>query len=61
LTCEVESVPLWEARNYGFFAVYAETAVLEMVLEIGLDEKIVHWVITEDVTAAEQQCRISSR
>ena len=41
--------------------MYAETAVFEMVLEIGLDEKIVHWVITEDVTAAEQQCRISSR
>jgi len=53
------STPSWGARNYGFFAVYAETAVFEMILEIGPDGRILHWVITDDVTADEQQCRLS--
>jgi hypothetical protein len=62
LTHEVErfSLPSWGARRYGFFGVYAENAVLEMVLEIDEGEKIVHWVITDDVTAKDQQCSLSS-
>jgi hypothetical protein len=52
------STPTWGARNYGFFAVYAETTAFEMILEIDPNAKIVHWVITDDVTANEQQCRM---
>jgi hypothetical protein len=61
LTHEVErfSLPSWGARRYGFFGVYAENAALEMVLEIDEGEKIVHWVITDDVTAKDQQCSLS--
>jgi hypothetical protein len=61
LTHEIErfSLPSWGARRYGFFGVYAENAVLEMVLEIDEGEKIVHWVITDDVTAKDQQCSLS--
>jgi|GEM_PF-6093081 len=61
LTHEVErfSLPSWGARRYGFFGVYAENSVLEMVLEIDEDEKIIHWVITDDVTAKDQQCLLS--
>lgn len=61
LTHEVErfSLPSWGARRYGFFGVYAENSVLEMVLEIDENEKIIHWVITDDVTAKDQQCMLS--
>jgi hypothetical protein len=54
------STPSWGARHYGFFGVYAETGVFDMVLEIDPAEKIVHWVITDNVTAREQQCRIGA-
>ncbi len=50
------STPSWGTRRYGFFGVYAENSVLEMILEIDEAEKIVHWVITDDVTAQDQQC-----
>jgi hypothetical protein len=50
------STPSWGTRRYGFFGVYAENSVLEMILEIDESEKIVHWVITDDVTALDQQC-----
>jgi hypothetical protein len=61
LTHEIDrfSVPSWGARHYGFFGVYAETAVFEMILEIDHNEKIVHWVITDDVTSSNQQCIVS--
>ncbi|MEE1657709.1 hypothetical protein VB618_16005 [Microvirga sp. CF3062] len=61
LTHEIDrfSLPSWGARRYGFFGVYAENTVLEMVLEIDEHEKIVHWVITDDVTARGQQCTLS--
>jgi hypothetical protein len=60
LTHEVErfSLPSWGARRYGFFGVHAENSTLEMVLEIDDDEKIIHWVITDDVTAKDQQCAL---
>jgi hypothetical protein len=54
------STPSWGARHYGFFGVYAETGVFDMVLEIDPAEKIIHWVITDNVTAREQQCRIGA-
>jgi len=54
------STPSWGARHYGFFGVYAETGAFDMVLEINPAERIVHWVITDDVTAREQQCRIGA-
>jgi len=53
------STPVWGGRRYGYFAVYPETKVFEMHLEIDDDEKIVHWVITDDLEANPQQCRIS--
>jgi hypothetical protein len=58
LTHEIDrfSTPSWGTRRYGFFGVYAENSVLEMILEIDEHEKIVHWVITDDVTAKDQQC-----
>lgn len=61
LTHEIDrfSIPSWGARHYGFFGVYAETAVFEMILEIDDNEKIVHWVITDDVTSSNQQCIVS--
>jgi hypothetical protein len=61
LTHEIDrfSLPSWGSRQYGFFGVYAENAVLEMVLEIDANEKIVHWVITDDVNATDQQCALS--
>ena len=54
------STPSWGARHYSFFGVYAETGVFDMVLEIDPAEKIIHWVITDNVTAREQQCRIGA-
>jgi hypothetical protein len=30
-----------------------------MILEIDENEKIVHWVLTDNVTASEQQCSIN--
>jgi len=30
-----------------------------MHLEIDVDEKIIHWMITDDLAADPQQCRIS--
>ncbi|MBF9197605.1 hypothetical protein [Microvirga terrestris] len=61
LTHEIErfSLPSWGARRYGFFGVYAENSVLEMVLEIDENEKIIHWVITDNVTAKDHQCLLS--
>lgn len=58
LTHDIErlSLPSWGGRHYGFYGVYGETLVLDMVLEIDEAGKIVHWVITDDVTAQEQQC-----
>jgi hypothetical protein len=55
------SIPSWGARNYGFFGVYAETSVLEMILEIDENGKIIHWVITDDVTSKHQQCAVTMR
>jgi hypothetical protein len=54
------STPSWGARNYGFFGVYAEAGVFEMVLEIDPAEKIVHWTITDNVTAKKQQCQVGA-
>ena len=53
------STPVWGARRYGHFAVYAETKTFEMTLEIDDEEKIIHLVITDDITATDQQCKIS--
>jgi hypothetical protein len=63
LTHEIErfSLPTGGGRHYGFFGVYAEIMVLEMVLEIDDNLKIIHWVITEDVTAKDHQCALSNR
>jgi hypothetical protein len=52
------STPSWGTRSYGFFGLYAETGVFDMVLEIDPAEKIVYWVVSDDVTAKEQQCRL---
>lgn len=53
------STPVWGARRFGFFAVYAETGPFEMILEIDDDERIIHLVITDDLAAQDQQCQIS--
>jgi hypothetical protein len=53
------STPVWGARQFGFFAVYAETRTFEMVLEIDAQERIVHWLLTESLASDEQQCRLS--
>jgi hypothetical protein len=62
ITHEIDrfSTPSWGGRRFGFFGVYAEISVLEMILEIDEDEKIIHWVITNDVNATEQQCTLNS-
>jgi hypothetical protein len=52
------SLPSYGQRHYGFFAVYAEAAIFEMILEIDPDERVFHWVITDDVTAKDQTCQI---
>jgi hypothetical protein len=52
------STPSWGTRSYGFFGLYAEAGVFDMVLEIDPTERIVHWVIADDVTATEQQCQL---
>lgn len=54
------STPSWGTRSYGFFGLYAETGVFDMVLEIDPAERIVHWVVSDNVTAREQQCRIGA-
>ncbi|UVF17686.1 hypothetical protein HPT29_014170 [Microvirga terrae] len=61
LTLEIDrfSIPSWGGRRYGFFGVYAETAVLEMILEIDESERIIHWAITDDVTSGDQPCTVS--
>jgi hypothetical protein len=55
------STPVWGARRFGYFAIYAETKPFEMILEIDDNEKIIYWVITDDVSAQDQQCEISRR
>lgn len=52
------SLPSYGQRHYGFFAVYAEAAVFEMILEIDPEERLFHWVVTDDVTAKDQICQI---
>ena len=52
------STPSYGGRHYGFFAVYAEASTFEMILEIDEDERLLHFVITDDVTAADQQCAL---
>ncbi len=61
LTYDIDriSTPVWGGRRHGYFAVYAEPKVFEMHLEIDHDEKIIHWMITDDLAAEPQQCRIS--
>ena len=54
------SLPSWGARRFGFFAVYTETSIFEMVLELDESEKIVHWVITDNVTSSSQQCTVDN-
>jgi hypothetical protein len=54
------SLPSWGARHFGFFGVYAETGQFQLVLEIDQDRKIRHLVITDDMTAGDQQCRIGA-
>jgi hypothetical protein len=54
------STPSWGTRSYGFFGVYAESGVFDMVLEIDPSERVVHWVVSDNVTAKEQQCRIGA-
>jgi len=63
MTHDIErfSIPSWGARHYGFFGVYGETLVLEMVLEIDEDAKIIHWMITDEVTSKDQQCIVTAR
>lgn len=53
------STPVWGGRRHGYFVVYAEPKMFEMHLEIDHDEKIIHWMITDDLAAEPQQCRIS--
>jgi hypothetical protein len=53
------STPVWGGRRHGYFAVHAEPGVFEMHLEIDADEKIIHFMITDDLAAEPQQCRIS--
>jgi hypothetical protein len=52
------SIPSWGTRRFGFFAAYTETSVFEMILEIDENEKIIHWVLTDNVTSGDQQCSI---
>jgi hypothetical protein len=52
------STPSWGTRSYGFFGVYAEAGVFDMVLEIDEAERILHWVVSDNVTAREQQCQV---
>lgn len=52
------STPSWGTRSYGFFGVYAETGVLDMVLEIDDAERVLYWTITDDVTSRKQQCEV---
>jgi hypothetical protein len=54
------STPTWGARRYGYFAVYAETSAFEMILEIDDSERIVHWVITDNVASENQQCTLNA-
>ena len=55
------STPSWGTRSYGFFGLYADTGVFDMVLEIDPTERIVFWVIADDVTATEQQCHLGQK
>ncbi|KAA2237412.1 hypothetical protein [Salinarimonas soli] len=55
------STPSWGARTYGFFAAYAEPGVFEMILEIDPQARIVYLLITDDIDAKAQQCRLSDR
>ena len=61
LTYDIDriSTPVWGGRRHGYFAVYAEPKIFEMHLEIDHDQKIIHWMITDDLAAEPQQCRIS--
>ena len=61
LTYDIDriSTPVWGERHYGYFAVYGETKLFEMHMEIDDDEKIIHWMITDDLASDHQQCRVS--
>jgi hypothetical protein len=61
MTHEIDrfSIPSWGGRRYGFFGVYAELKVLEMILEIDENEKIIHWAVTDNVTSGDQHCTVN--
>jgi hypothetical protein len=61
LTADIDrfSIPSWGGRRFGFFGVYTENSVLEMILEIDENERIIHWIITDDVAAKDQHCVLS--
>ncbi len=52
------SLPSWGARHYGFFGIYAEGGAFEMVLEIDEAARIRHLLVTDDLNAGEQPCRL---
>ena len=61
LTGQVErlSLPVMGTRHYAFFAVYTEEAgVFDMLLEIDEDKKIIHFVISREVTSPDQICAL---
>jgi hypothetical protein len=62
LTQNIERIswPTGGTRHYGFFAVYAKTSTWEMILEIDNDEKLLYFVITDDVTEKEQRCTVNN-
>jgi hypothetical protein len=54
------SLPTMGARTYAFFGVYANTGTYDMIIEINLEKKIYHWVITSDVNAPDQVCTLNN-
>lgn len=52
------SPPVMGTRYFGYSAVHAEQSTFDMILEIDNEERILFWMISSDVIAQNQPCKI---
>jgi hypothetical protein len=52
------SPPVLGTRYFGYSAAYAAKSTLDMILEIDNNERVLFWMISADVTAQDQRCRV---
>jgi len=57
-TIERVSPPVSGTRSFGYSAVYTNGSAYDMTLEVDNDEKVLFWMISSDVTAQNQRCKV---